>query len=60
MSSKVKIWVRVVLMVVCLYIIVLGHQMVGEEGVATMSGGLAGLLLLLWDYNRPYSKSMKR
>ena len=22
--------------------------------------GLAGLLLLLWDYNRPYSKSMKR
>lgn len=60
MSSKVKIWVRVVLMVVCLYIIVLGHQMVGKEGVATMIGGLAGLLLLLWDYNRPYSKSMKR
>ncbi len=60
MSSKVKIWIRVVLMVVCLYIIVLGHQMVGKEGVATMIGGLAGLLLLLWDYNRPYSKSMKR
>lgn len=60
MSSKVKIWIRVALMVVCLYIIVLGHQMVGKEGVATMIGGLAGLLLLLWDYNRPYSKSMKR
>ena len=29
-----------------------------EEGVATMLVGLAGLLLL-WDYNRPYSKSMK-
>ena len=60
MNPKVKIWIRVVLMLVFLYVVILGHQMIGKEGVATMLAGLAGLLLLLWDYNRPYSKSMKR
>lgn len=60
MNLKVKIWIRVVLMLVFLYVVILGHQMIGKEGVATMLVGLAGLLLLLWDYNRPYSKSMKR
>ena len=60
MNPKVKIWIRVVLMLVFLYVVILGYQMIGKEGVATMLVGLAGLLLLLWDYNRPYSKSMKR
>ena len=60
MNPKVKIWIRVVLMLVFLYVVILGHQMISKEGVATMLVGLAGLLLLLWDYNRPYSKSMKR
>ena len=60
MNPKVKIWIRVVLMFVFLYVVILGDQMIGKEGVATMLVGLAGLLLLLWDYNRPYSKSMKR
>lgn len=60
MNPKVKILIRVVLMLVFFYVVILGHQMIGKEGVATMLVGLAGLLLLLWDYNRPYSKSMKR
>ena len=60
MNPKVKILIRVVLMLVFLYVVILGHQMIGKEGVVTMLVGLAGLLLLLWDYNRPYSKSMKR
>ena len=60
MNPKVKILIRIVLMLVFLYVVILGHQMIGKEGVATMLVVLAGLLLLLWDYNRPYSKSMKR
>ena len=60
MNPKVKNWIRFVLMLVFFYVVILGHQMVGKEGVSTMLVGLAGLLLLLWDYNRPYSKSMKR
>ena len=60
MNPKVKNWIRFVLMLVFLYVVILGHQMIRKEGVATMLVGLAGLLLLLWDYNRPYSKSMKR
>lgn len=57
MNPKVKIWIRLVLMVVFFAVVIIGHQMIGKPGVATMLVGLAGLLVLLWDYNRPYSKS---
>lgn len=57
MNPKVKAWVRVVIMIICLIVLVHGHQMVGKAGVAVMLVGLAGLLALLWDYNRPYSRS---
>lgn len=57
MNPKVRIVIRLILMVICLAIVIVGHQMIGKPGVATMLGGLVGLLVLLWDYNRPYSQS---
>ena len=57
MNPKVRIWIRVVLMVIFLVVLVKGHRMVGKPGVATMLVALVGLLAILWDYNRPYSNS---
>ena len=57
MNPKVRIWIRVVLMIVFLIMLIKGHQMVGKPGVATMLVALVGLLSILWDYNRPYSNS---
>jgi len=57
MNPKVRIWIRVVLMVIFLVVLVKGHQMVGKPGVATMLVALVGLLAILGDYNRPYSNS---
>ena len=57
MNPKVRIWIRVVLMVIFLVVLVKGHQMVGKPGVATMLVALVGLLAILWDYNRLYSNS---
>lgn len=57
MNPKVRIWIRVVLMIVFLIMLIKGHQMVGKPGVATMLVSLVGLLAILWDYNRPYSNS---
>ena len=44
MNPKVRIWIRVVLMVIFLVVLVKGHQMVGKPGVATM---LVALVLSL-------------
>lgn len=57
MNPKVRIWIRIVLMIVFLIMLIKGHQMVGKPGVATMLVALVGLLAILWDYNRPYSNS---
>ena len=57
MNPKVRIWIRVVLMVIFLVVLVKGHQMVGKPGVTTMLVALVGLLAILWDYNRPYRNS---
>ena len=39
---------------VCLLLVIIGQRNVGPQGLATMLVGLAGLIVLLWLYNRQY------
>lgn len=54
MTSKGRAWIRLALFFVCLFLIFFGHSNIGKQGLAIELVGLAGLLVLLWDYNRPY------
>lgn len=44
----------------CLALIVLGHRGRGPLSLLIMLAGLAGLLVLLWLYNRLYTKEERR
>lgn len=43
-----------VIFVVCVALIVIGQRNVGPQGLLMMLVGLAGLIILLWMYNRQY------
>ena len=40
--------------VVCVALVVIGQKNVGPQGLGLMLIGLAGLVVLLWLYNRKY------
>ena len=39
---------------VCIALVVVGHRNIGLQGLITELIGLAGLVFLLWLYNRQY------
>ena len=41
-------------MVVCIALVIVGQRKIGPSGLLMMLVGLAGLLVLLWLYNRQY------
>lgn len=43
-----------IVFVVCVALIVIGQRNVGPQGLLMMLVGLAGLIFLLWMYNRQY------
>lgn len=43
-----------VVFVVCLALVIVGQKHTGPQGLLMMLAGLAGLLVLLWLYNRQY------
>ena len=40
--------------VVCVALVVAGQRNIGPSGLFTQMAGLAGLIILLWLYNRQY------
>lgn len=42
------------LFIVCVVLVVIGQRNVGPAGLLTMLAGLAGLVALLWFYNRGF------
>lgn len=59
MNQKVMILIRVLLALVCLFLVFHGYSIPGKSGLWYMLGGLAGMLVLLWHYNKPYSTSKR-
>ena len=43
-----------VVVVVCVALVVAGQRNIGPSGLFTQMAGLAGLIILLWLYNRQY------
>lgn len=43
-----------IIFVICVALVVIGQRNVGPQGLGTMLLGLAGLIFLLWLYNRQY------
>ena len=43
-----------IIFVVCVALVIIGHRNVGLSGLGTQMIGLAGLIILLWLYNRQY------
>jgi len=54
MKAKMPILIKVVLFIFCLALIIVGQKTVGKLELGLMLIGLAGLLGLLYDYNRKY------
>lgn len=43
-----------VVFIVCIALVIIGQKNTGPQGLLMMLVGLAGLLVLLWLYNRQY------
>lgn len=43
-----------IVFVVCVALVVAGQRNIGPSGLFTQLAGLAGLIVLLWLYNRQY------
>ncbi|WP_193747886.1 DUF6903 family protein [Neobacillus niacini] len=54
MKAKVLIILKMVVFIICLALIINGQKTVGKLELGMMLLGLAGLLGLLYDYNRKY------
>ncbi len=46
--------VLAIVFVVCICLVVVGQKHIGPGGLAVMLLGLAGLIVLLWLYNKQY------
>lgn len=56
-ESAKKIITAIIVLVVfiaCLALVIMGQRNIGLGGLCTMLAGLAGLVFLLWLYNRQY------
>jgi hypothetical protein len=55
MGKVVKSILIAVIFVICVTLIIIGQKNIGLQGLATMLVGLAGLLGLLFQYNKKYA-----
>ena len=46
--------IRLILLILCLSLVIFGQKTIGKPYLFMEIVGLAGLLGLLWDYNRKY------
>lgn len=54
MSEKVSRILKIVVFAVSMFLIIYGQRTVGKLYLSMQLIGLAGLLFLLWNYNRKY------
>ncbi|MEH7085054.1 hypothetical protein V7139_20265 [Neobacillus drentensis] len=54
MKTTFVVILKLVVFIICLALIIIGQKMVGKLELGMMLLGLAGLLGLLYDYNRKY------
>lgn len=55
MPKALKIILKFVVFFVCIVLVIIGQKNIGVQGLCTMIIGLAGLLVLLYQYNKKYA-----
>lgn len=55
MNEKTKFVLKIILFFICIFLVIYGQRTVGKEYLLLQLIGLAGLIGLLWDYNRQYT-----
>lgn len=55
MAKAAKIILKTAVFAACLALVVAGQKQIGVPGLLAMLAGLAGLLWLLFSYNKKYS-----
>lgn len=54
MKEKLLLVVKIVFFLLCLFLVIYGQKTVGKMYLLFQLLGVAGLLILLWNYNRKY------
>ncbi|WHY00184.1 hypothetical protein [Neobacillus sp. DY30] len=54
MKAAIIVILKIIALIICLTLILIGQKTVGKFELGIMLLGLAGLLGLLYDYNRKY------
>ncbi len=54
MPKALKIILNIIIFFVCMALVIIGQKHIGIQGFCTMLIGLAGLLGLLYQYNKKY------
>lgn len=55
MNEKLRVILKVILFFACIFLVIYGQQTVGKEYLFLQLIGLAGLIALLWNYNRKFT-----
>ncbi|WP_312642641.1 DUF6903 family protein [Hydrogenoanaerobacterium sp.] len=56
MRKKLLVLAGLVALVFFTWLVIIGHRAIGYSGLGLMTAGLAGILALLFIYNRQYTK----
>jgi hypothetical protein len=54
MKTTIAVILKLIVLILCLSLIIIGQKTVGKLELGMMLLGVAGLLGLLYDYNRKY------
>ncbi|MFC0417465.1 DUF6903 family protein [Cytobacillus solani] len=54
MKANILVIIKMIVFIICLALIIIGQKTAGKLELGMMLIGLAGLLALLYDYNRKY------
>lgn len=58
MMNKNEVLIRILKLLaflVCFALVIVGQRFIGIPGTLTQIAGIAGILLLLWNYNRKFN-----
>lgn len=54
MSKKILTIVKVIFFIICVFLVILGQKTIGKPYLLMQLVGLAGLITLLWSYNKKF------
>lgn len=53
-TIKIITTLKIIVFLMCIGLVILGHEYIGVKGTFVQLAGLAGILTLVWNYNRKF------